>query len=210
MCACACVRACVHVCARACVRACVCVRACMRRCLGVCICRAPMYLHVKGAAPSDLSRASNQEHSPRQCTSHARAQDMNDNIEERINLQKAVFEIEDANLFNRYEMRQLDEFLAAGESSPHTAWPRITHLAALNFAPSPRRALPSLPLSLMRCMFGAILRVFRAEESDGTRTENESTHRHKCPHPHTRARTRTPPSKRRPGQRECPSRSAGP
>lgn len=27
---------------------------------------------------------------------------MNDNIEERINLQKALFEIEDANLFNRW------------------------------------------------------------------------------------------------------------
>jgi kinesin family protein 18/19 len=39
---------------------------------------------------------------------------MNENIEERINLQKAVFEIEDANLFNRYELKQLDEFLDAG------------------------------------------------------------------------------------------------
>jgi hypothetical protein len=39
---------------------------------------------------------------------------MNENIEERINLQKAVFEIEDANLFNRYELKQLDEFLEAG------------------------------------------------------------------------------------------------
>ena len=28
--------------------------------------------------------------------------EMNDNIEERINLQKALFEIEDANIFNRY------------------------------------------------------------------------------------------------------------
>eukprot|EP00983_Pelagomonas_calceolata_P075629 1153090-Pelagomonas_calceolata.AAC.4 len=40
-------------------------------------------------------------------------QDMNENIEERINLQKAVFEIEDANLFNRYELKQLEEFLSA-------------------------------------------------------------------------------------------------
>lgn len=39
---------------------------------------------------------------------------MNDNLEERINLQKAVFEIEDANLFNRYELKQLEEFLSAG------------------------------------------------------------------------------------------------
>ncbi len=28
-------------------------------------------------------------------------QEMNDNIEERINLQKALFEIEDANIFNK-------------------------------------------------------------------------------------------------------------
>ena len=40
---------------------------------------------------------------------------MNENLEERINLQKAVFEIEDANLFNRYELKQLEEFLAAGK-----------------------------------------------------------------------------------------------
>jgi kinesin family protein 18/19 len=42
-------------------------------------------------------------------------QDMNENIEERINLQKAVFEIEDANLFNRYEIKQLEEMIHAGE-----------------------------------------------------------------------------------------------
>ena len=41
-------------------------------------------------------------------------QDMNENIEERINLQKAVFEIEDANLFNRYEVKQLEEMILAG------------------------------------------------------------------------------------------------
>lgn len=40
---------------------------------------------------------------------------MNDNIEERINLQKALFEIEDANLYNKHELSQLDEFLEAGE-----------------------------------------------------------------------------------------------
>uniref|UniRef100_A0A7S3QX98 Kinesin-like protein KIN-8B n=1 Tax=Dunaliella tertiolecta TaxID=3047 RepID=A0A7S3QX98_DUNTE len=44
-------------------------------------------------------------------------QDMNENIEERINLQKAVFEIEDANLFNRYELKQLEEFLSAGQGT---------------------------------------------------------------------------------------------
>ncbi len=40
---------------------------------------------------------------------------MNDNIEERINLQKALFEIEDANLYNKHELGQLDEFLEAGK-----------------------------------------------------------------------------------------------
>lgn len=29
------------------------------------------------------------------------SQEMNDNIEERINLQKALFEIEDANVYNK-------------------------------------------------------------------------------------------------------------
>ena len=32
---------------------------------------------------------------------HTYTQEMNDNIEERINLQKALFEIEDSNIFNR-------------------------------------------------------------------------------------------------------------
>lgn len=40
---------------------------------------------------------------------------MSENIEERINLQKAVFEIEDANLFNRYELKQLEDFLNSGK-----------------------------------------------------------------------------------------------
>ena len=42
-------------------------------------------------------------------------QEMNDNIEERINLQKGLFEIEDANLYNKYELKQLEEFLDHGE-----------------------------------------------------------------------------------------------
>ncbi len=46
----------------------------------------------------------------------ALVQEMNENIEERINLQKGLFEIEDANLYNKYELKQLDEFLEAGES----------------------------------------------------------------------------------------------
>lgn len=40
---------------------------------------------------------------------------MNDNIEERINLQKALFEIEDANLYNKHELGQLEEFLDSGD-----------------------------------------------------------------------------------------------
>lgn len=44
-------------------------------------------------------------------------QEMNENIEERVNLQKALFEIEDANVFNRYELKQLEEFLEAGHGS---------------------------------------------------------------------------------------------
>jgi hypothetical protein len=44
-------------------------------------------------------------------------EEMNDNIEERINLQKALFEIEDANLYNKHELSQLEEFLEAGACS---------------------------------------------------------------------------------------------
>ncbi|GIL46590.1 hypothetical protein Vafri_3551 [Volvox africanus] len=44
-------------------------------------------------------------------------EEMNDNIEERINLQKALFEIEDANLYNKHEMGQLEEFLDTGKGS---------------------------------------------------------------------------------------------
>lgn len=47
---------------------------------------------------------------------------MNDNIEERINLQKALFEIEDANLYNKHELSQLDEFLEAGEWELGFGW----------------------------------------------------------------------------------------
>lgn len=60
-------------------------------------------------------------------------QDMNENLEERINLQKAVFEIEDANLFNRYELKQLEDFLSAGQAShalPLCATPISTSCAA--------------------------------------------------------------------------------
>ncbi|GFR44052.1 hypothetical protein Agub_g5212, partial [Astrephomene gubernaculifera] len=44
-------------------------------------------------------------------------EEMNDNIEERINLQKALFEIEDANLYNKHELSQLEEFLDGGKGS---------------------------------------------------------------------------------------------
>ncbi|KAG2427248.1 hypothetical protein HXX76_012444 [Chlamydomonas incerta] len=44
-------------------------------------------------------------------------EEMNDNIEERINLQKALFEIEDANLYNKHELSQLEEFLEAGKGN---------------------------------------------------------------------------------------------
>ncbi len=38
--------------------------------------------------------------------------DINENVEERINLQKALFELEDMNLHNRLELQQLDEMIA--------------------------------------------------------------------------------------------------
>ncbi|KXZ53067.1 hypothetical protein GPECTOR_8g60 [Gonium pectorale] len=44
-------------------------------------------------------------------------EEMNENIEERINLQKALFEIEDANLYNKHELSQLEEYLEAGRGN---------------------------------------------------------------------------------------------
>ncbi len=58
------------------------------------------------------------------CVCH-HTQEMHENIEERINLQKALFEIEDANLFNRYELKQLEEYL---EASACTHTHTHTHL----------------------------------------------------------------------------------
>lgn len=60
--------------------------------------------------------------------------DMNENIEERINLQKGVFEIEDANNYNRAELKQLEEFLDSGREGGGLEWGR-THcrLRILNF-----------------------------------------------------------------------------
>jgi hypothetical protein len=40
--------------------------------------------------------------------------DLSDNIEERINLQKALLELEDLNVSNKYELRALGEFLLGG------------------------------------------------------------------------------------------------
>lgn len=43
-------------------------------------------------------------------------QEINDNVEERINLQKALFELEDVNVCNKYELQNIDDMLkAAGE-----------------------------------------------------------------------------------------------
>eukprot|EP01018_Ginkgo_biloba_P002785 Gb_10693 [translate_table: standard] len=40
------------------------------------------------------------------------SRDTNENVEERINLQKALFELEDINLHNRIELQQLDDIIA--------------------------------------------------------------------------------------------------
>ena len=45
------------------------------------------------------------------------ASEINENVEERINLQKALFEIEDVNVCNRFELKNLDECLGASDLS---------------------------------------------------------------------------------------------
>ncbi|KAJ7534867.1 hypothetical protein O6H91_12G007600 [Diphasiastrum complanatum] len=42
----------------------------------------------------------------------ALSHDINENVEERVNLQKALFELEDMNMRNRAELQQLDELIA--------------------------------------------------------------------------------------------------
>ncbi|KAL3678138.1 hypothetical protein R1sor_021094 [Riccia sorocarpa] len=44
------------------------------------------------------------------------SQNINENVEERINLQKALFELEDTNLHNRTELQKLDDLIAEGKS----------------------------------------------------------------------------------------------
>jgi len=44
----------------------------------------------------------------------ALATEINENVEERINLQKALFELEDVNVCNRYELQNIQEMLDAG------------------------------------------------------------------------------------------------
>eukprot|EP00775_Hariotina_reticulata_P010422 gene10422-10580_t len=44
------------------------------------------------------------------------AQEINDNVEERINLQKALFELEDINVCNKYELQNIESMLAATDA----------------------------------------------------------------------------------------------
>lgn len=44
----------------------------------------------------------------------ALATEINENVEERINLQKALFELEDINVCNKYELQNIQEMLDAG------------------------------------------------------------------------------------------------
>jgi kinesin family protein 18/19 len=41
-------------------------------------------------------------------------QEINENVEERINLQKALFELEDINVCNQYELQNIEDMLKAG------------------------------------------------------------------------------------------------
>ncbi len=47
-------------------------------------------------------------------------QEINENVEERINLQEALFELEDINVCNRYELQAIEEALA--NSSTGADW----------------------------------------------------------------------------------------
>eukprot|EP00878_Enallax_costatus_P036858 GHUV01041431.1.p1 GENE.GHUV01041431.1~~GHUV01041431.1.p1 ORF type:complete len:631 (+),score=211.73 GHUV01041431.1:428-2320(+) len=51
----------------------------------------------------------------------ALAQEINDNVEERINLQKALFELEDVNVCNKYELKNIEDSLRDSSLSPDEA-----------------------------------------------------------------------------------------
>lgn len=44
-------------------------------------------------------------------------QEINENVEERINLQKALFELEDINVCNQYELQNIEDMLTAGAAA---------------------------------------------------------------------------------------------
>lgn len=50
------------------------------------------------------------------------AAEINENVEERINLQKALFELEDLNVCNKFELKQLDEYIESGQTQTTIAW----------------------------------------------------------------------------------------
>jgi hypothetical protein len=49
-------------------------------------------------------------------------QEVNDNIEERINLQKALFELEDINVCNQYELQNLEDMLCSTGGRSVSSW----------------------------------------------------------------------------------------
>jgi hypothetical protein len=56
----------------------------------------------------------------------AALQEINENVEERINLQKALFELEDINVCNQYELQSIEDMLKAGAARCRVAccwWP---------------------------------------------------------------------------------------
>lgn len=49
--------------------------------------------------------------------------EINENTEERINLQKALFELEDANVCNKCELQHLEQYLQVGQPHPERSMP---------------------------------------------------------------------------------------
>eukprot|EP00879_Flechtneria_rotunda_P026376 GHRR01028120.1.p1 GENE.GHRR01028120.1~~GHRR01028120.1.p1 ORF type:complete len:149 (+),score=59.96 GHRR01028120.1:1002-1448(+) len=49
------------------------------------------------------------------------AQEINENVEERINLQKALFELEDINVCNKYELQNIENMLRTGVAHKNAA-----------------------------------------------------------------------------------------
>jgi hypothetical protein len=100
-------------------------------------CRLRQWRHLYQYLPSACAPVTQRQHRSLNhadllhlpATSTLQVAAMNDNIEERINLQKALFELEDLTVSSKYELRALQDFLESGggQSTPEACCAQQKH-----------------------------------------------------------------------------------